>query len=61
MTHFLIVILCGFIFYMTGLAAGDVGETAPVGVFEWWLPLLVFLITGVPALLGFEIGRRIAK
>ena len=57
MKTFLIIVLCGFIFLMVGIALGDVGETPSGGVFDWWLPLAVFCFITFPAVLGFFIGR----
>ena len=57
MQTILIILLCSYIFLLTGVAMGDVRG----GVFEWGLPLAVFVFTSFPAILGFLIGRMIEK
>ncbi len=59
MKNILIIILAGFIFLITGLAWGDVGEQSQgVTVYQWYLPVEVFVLLSVPAILGYLIGRK---
>lgn len=49
----------GYIGLIVGMAWSDVGEARPCGgVYEWNLPFIVLLITGIPAFLVWLGGRK---
>ena len=54
------LIMCvAFIAFHVGLAAASVGKMSEMSEpFPWYLPLLVFGVTGTPAVLGYLAGRR---
>lgn len=51
------VLLTGYISILTGVTIGDVGETFETGTYVWYFPVLMFVVTTLPALLGYLAGR----
>lgn len=54
-------LLClGFVAFMVGFGASSIGELPkhPDEPFPWYSPLLMLFITGLPALLAYQAGRK---
>jgi len=46
-----------YIFFIVGMTVTSVGEESIVSVYQWYLPLEMFLLLTVPAVLGYIAGR----
>lgn len=50
----------GYICYTVGIAAAKVGTlpTSPPEPYPWWLPPLMLVVLGIPAVLGYLAGKQ---
>lgn len=59
MKTYWIVVFTVYITWLTTLMVGKVGEmSSPPSINTWTLPVIAFLITAVPAILGYLIGKE---
>lgn len=60
MKTFYLVLLSGYVFFVVGLAAASVGKDIPQngGQYSIWLPFLILMMMGFPAIFGYLIGKE---
>lgn len=57
------VICAAYIAFVTGMTVTAVGTLpkSPAEPFSWYLPIIMFALTALPAVLGYLAGRDDAK
>ena len=60
---FSLVVLVGYIFYLVGGTASMVGTVSKCSTepTQWYVPILVFVLVGMPAYLGYVYGKESAE
>jgi hypothetical protein len=47
-----------YISLMVGIAMGTVGQEYEGGIHSWYTPILVLLVTGLPFMIGYNVGKE---